>query len=66
MIAKVLLGLSAVMVLTGCAAAAMPNQWTTPEIERERAACLGAGGIWAETQEAYVCRLRGQQTGGDR
>ena len=38
------------------AAPTLPNPYTTPEIERDRAACLERGGVWIETVDRYVCR----------
>ena len=42
------------LLLAGCASSS-PTRWTTPATERDRAACLEAGGIWVETAVAYVC-----------
>ena len=45
----------ACLLLAGCAPT-LPNPYTTPESERDRAACLENGGVWIEMIDRYVCR----------
>ena len=50
--------LLAVALLGGCAAGqrAPLTPWTTPAVERERATCLDAEGLWMETRTLFQCR----------
>ena len=46
-----------VLLLTGCAGIRAVTSYTTEETERERAACLSAGGARLETRAQYHCAL---------
>ena len=46
---------AAVLLLTACATPRPTPSFTTPTVERDRANCLEAGGIWMETRTAYFC-----------
>ena len=43
------------LLLTGCAGVRAVTPYTSDAIERSRAMCLGAGGIWMESTERATC-----------
>ena len=48
--------LVAALFLAGCASGVRAlTPYTSEETERDRAACLGAGGLWIENAARYTC-----------